>query len=353
MAHLHAVFDRLLREEHQFIFKVDGKLLAMFEYKPDVSLENGHPVGSFYCYGTPAIDRQRKPFEYCMKIRVQADAIFLSDYYYNFSQHDFLCPMKPSPGDTAHHKKYLNTLLDFLAFALRKKTISLIDASSKKFDICPKIPVYVFLVAGKPSFYETVAGFKNDALTARAKQVSGNLLTPAEVKQVKTKLNVKLSTYGQLANELIRICKGPQTYVTEENIESLIDIINTELDPTDMLSYHHEKKATGEFQALVTTSATLKGPFKLLITKPQQYVMVDILSNSQPTVPGIPTRRKPKNPANCKWGVDESGYCKRKPKNVTLAKAVKVCKYGRTKSNNCRRTPCKYGMDAAENCKRR
>jgi len=392
---LQDLFGKLFREDHEFIFKIQGVELATFHYTTS-TLGKGAPAGKLICFGVPVGNQPPNPAEFCIKIVIKAHSIYLSDYFYHFSASNFSrykCPMKPAAGNMALHKKYLDTLLDFLAFALRLTTVELTDKSSKKFDACPPLPNYVFLVAGKKSFYESAAGFENAATSLKARQTGLIEIDDEDTLLYMKKLNIQASTFGELAQELIRLCKDAKPPFNEHAINYLVDEIEAKFkhahgykneeefddagdadDGDDEVGFEYEKTVTSTFDAEVTTSASMSGPFEPITANSKRYVMVDIYpikasssvspkasSSVSPKAPSkspakllTPKSRKPKNPARCWWGVTKRGFCKRKPKNPTKqVRAPKICKYGETRTNRCRRKPCKNGMDAAGKCKRR
>jgi len=219
----HATLRQLHRGAHEafrepttnVIFKVKGHRVE-FKYKPT----------TFISYGTTG--------EECIVINVQ-DAVNLSDYFYFAHELDYTatCSMK-----TSNHGIYLNAILQFIGNAFKRTFIRLSDAATKKLHHC-EVPTSVFLMSGKPTFYERYGfthvqpvEFQRALEDVRAKKVAG-------------------TTYQAMAADVLDACKTKNDPVTLDRLDS---VFVQEMAKRD-LSMTFEKRVT-PIQAVITRQGT-------------------------------------------------------------------------------------------------
>ena len=304
---LFELFDYLVEKRSQksvISFQLEGRKLATFTLSPGI-----HQNAKFTCVGRRDTGT-RSEANTCMEIAIFEDEIHLVDYFYAYERNKrvrkttgttYRCAMKPT--SIPQHKLFLNTLLDFLAYALEKPRITLDDASFKKHTKCPPISHTVFLVAGKQSFYENVAGFRNTAIDDRTR-LAGARPLPSSVRVLAQTVGIDATTYETLAAEIIHMCK--QSNLTPEGqstMKRLVSIIETHVyEGSDLWKVHrtefeYSKSAGNKFRAVITTSSDPKGTYLPLEWSPgeatQKFMVVDIYPNQGATRAGArPPRRQ-------------------------------------------------------------
>jgi hypothetical protein len=191
-------------EYQDIVFRVNGAMVGLFEYHRMSSRGRRPILGSLTCKSKRyhGVDTERfygdENLGLCIEISLMRDAVYLEDYFYTMNNYSkratrYACEMKPAT--TEAHRRILDTLLDFIAFATEKHEVYLEDGATKKFGVCDPIYTITFLVAGFDSFYERMGGFKNPVATAAAAAAAR---TPYAADM----------TLGEKAASIIKECKA-------------------------------------------------------------------------------------------------------------------------------------------------
>jgi len=258
-----------------------NNLFSNMDRKNITFLVNGHNIGMFEYKRERVFNRITFTFKSeeedpgdCIKISIQSGEVELKDYFY-FAQFDTTMKCK-KPKTETEHRRILNTLLEFLAYVFHQPRIVLYDVASRNYSNCPKLETPIFLVAGKPSFYEKIAGFKNKKATDAA--------------AITAKMPIAHdfgNTMGAVAATLVRRCQEGNHNMNNADTYNVINRIYNEFhEQYQKISggslMYYTKELSRTYDAVITQSDEMQhnelvNPVVYKVGDPiKEYIFIDI-----------------------------------------------------------------------------